>query len=47
MYEQPQGLWAYGYWTNGGHWSTCEARMIMAYYRLDHQATPRARCGRS
>ena len=37
MYEKPQGLWAYGYWTNGGHWSTCEARMIMGYYRLGHQ----------
>jgi hypothetical protein len=34
MYEQPQGLWEFGRWVNGGHWSTCEARMIMAYYRL-------------
>ncbi len=34
MYEAPQGLWAYGTWVNGGHWSTCEARMILAYYRL-------------
>ncbi len=36
MYEKPAGLWAYGTWVNGGHWSTCEARMILAYYRLGH-----------
>lgn len=35
MYEKPEGLWAYGTWVNGGHWSTCEARMLLAYYRLD------------
>jgi len=34
MYEKPEGLWEFGRWVNGGHWSTCEARMIMAYYRL-------------
>jgi len=39
MYEQPEGegfekLWSYGAWVNGGHWSTCEARMILAYYRV-------------
>jgi hypothetical protein len=34
MYEQPKGLWEFGRWVNGGHWSTCEARMILAYYRL-------------
>src|SRR5208282_2349388 len=34
MYEKPQGLWRFGEWVNGGDWSTCEARMIMAYYRL-------------
>ena len=34
MYEKPEGLWAYGTWVNGGHWSTCEARMVLAYYRL-------------
>ena len=34
MYEQPKGLWGFGTWVNGGHWSTCEARMIMGYYRL-------------
>ena len=27
-------LWQFGTWVNGGHWTTCEARMIMAYYRL-------------
>ena len=27
-------LWQHGTWVNGGHWSTCEARMIMGYYRL-------------
>jgi len=34
MYEAPKGLWRFGEWVNGGVWSTCEARMIMAYYRL-------------
>ena len=34
MYEAPQGLWRFGEWVNGGAWSTCEARMIMAYYRV-------------
>jgi hypothetical protein len=34
MYEKPEGLWAYGTWVNGGHWSTCEARMVLAYCRL-------------
>jgi hypothetical protein len=34
MYEKPQGLWRFGYWMNGGHWSTCEARMILGYYRV-------------
>ena len=34
MYEEPKGLWAFGTWVNGGHWSTCEARMILGYYRL-------------
>ncbi|MGQ9648774.1 MAG: hypothetical protein ACUVXJ_01540 [Phycisphaerae bacterium] len=36
MYEEPKGLWEFGRWVNGGHWSTCEARMIMTYYRLGH-----------
>jgi hypothetical protein len=34
MYEEPTGIWQYGTWVNGGNWSTCEARMILAYYRL-------------
>lgn len=34
MYEKPQGLWGFGTWVNGGHWSTCEARMVLGYYRL-------------
>jgi len=34
MYEAPVGIWRFGEWVNGGHWSTCEARMVMAYYRL-------------
>jgi len=33
MYERPEGIWAFGTWVNGGHWSTCEARMVLAYYR--------------
>jgi hypothetical protein len=35
MYEKAEGLWGYGTWVNGGHWSTCEARMVLAYYRLE------------
>lgn len=42
MYEQPKGLWAFGTWVNGGHWSTCEGRMIMAYYRLGKHEDVRA-----
>ena len=34
LYTEPKGLWEFGHWVNGGHWSTCEARMIMGYYRL-------------
>ena len=34
MYEPPRGLWGFGTWVNGGHWSTCEARMVMGYFRL-------------
>ncbi|MCX6624845.1 MAG: hypothetical protein NTY38_28055, partial [Acidobacteria bacterium] len=34
MYEEPKGLWRFGNWVNGGHWSTCEARMMLGYYRL-------------
>jgi hypothetical protein len=31
----PTGLWSYGEWVNGGVWTTCEARAIMAYYRVN------------
>ena len=34
MYTEPNGLWEFGRWVNGGHWTTCEARMILAYFRL-------------
>lgn len=34
MYEKAEGLWGYGTWVNGGHWSTCEARMVLGYCRL-------------
>ena len=35
MYEPPTSwLWQHGTWVNGGHWTTCEARMAMAYFRL-------------
>lgn len=34
MYEKPLGIWRFGEWVNGGEWSTCEARMILAYFRL-------------
>lgn len=35
MYTPPTNwLWKFGTWVNGGHWSTCEARMVMGYYRL-------------
>ncbi len=34
MYEELKGIWRFGEWVNGGAWSTCEARMIMGYYRL-------------
>lgn len=34
MYVEPKGLWEWGRWVNGGHWTTCEARMILAYFRL-------------
>jgi hypothetical protein len=33
-YTETTGLWRFGNWVNGGHWSTCEARMMLAYYRL-------------
>jgi len=28
------GLWQFGTWVDGGHWTTCEARMMLAYYRV-------------
>ncbi len=28
------GLWQFGTWVDGGHWTTCEARMMIAYYRV-------------
>lgn len=34
LYQEPTELFTFGRWVNGGHWSTCEARMIMGYYRL-------------
>jgi len=33
MYED-SGIFGFGIWVNGGHWSTCEGRMVMSYYRL-------------
>jgi len=33
MYEF-DGLFVYGKWINGGHWTTCEARMQLGYYRV-------------
>lgn len=33
MYET-SGLFAYGVWVNGGHWTTAEARMMMGYARV-------------
>lgn len=33
MYKEAE-LWGFGNWVDGGHWSTCEARMILGYYKL-------------
>ncbi len=33
-HEKLGGIWKFGHWVNGGHWTTCEARMMMAYSRL-------------
>lgn len=42
MYET-DGFFQWGTWVNGGHWSTCEARMIMSYYRLgEHEDARRS-----
>ncbi len=27
-------LWKHGTWVNGGHWTTCEGRMILGYFRV-------------
>ena len=43
MYRSPSGMFRFGHWVNGGHWSTCEARMIMGYYRVgQHDDAQRA-----
>jgi hypothetical protein len=35
MYEPPTSwLWQFGTWVNGGHWTTCEGRMMLGYYRV-------------
>ncbi len=41
MYHPLTGIWKFGHWVNGGHWTTCEARMMMGYARLalDYVAT--------
>ena len=41
LYVEPRGLWEFGRWVNGGHWTTCEARMILAYFRLGQYADAR------
>ena len=33
MYDTA-GLFTFGEWVNGGHWTTCEARMQLGYYRV-------------
>ncbi len=33
MYESG-GIFQFGWWVNGGAWPTCEARMMMGYYRV-------------
>lgn len=33
MYDT-KGLFVFGRWINGGHWTTCEARMQLGYYRV-------------
>ena len=34
MYDTT-GLFTFGTWVNGGHWTTCEARMQIGYYRVN------------
>jgi hypothetical protein len=32
-YDNSSYLWSFGTWVNGGEWATCEARMMLAYFR--------------
>jgi len=32
-YDDSSWLWSFGTWVNGGEWATCEARMMLAYFR--------------
>ncbi len=41
MYTEPTGLWQFGTWVNGGHWTTCEARMLLADLRMGGYAAAR------
>jgi hypothetical protein len=41
LYTEPTGLWQFGTWVNGGHWTTCEARMILADLRMGGYAAAR------
>lgn len=41
MYAEPTGLWQFGTWVNGGHWTTCEARMLLADLRMGGYAAAR------
>ncbi|MGI8906005.1 MAG: hypothetical protein ACR2IE_05885 [Candidatus Sumerlaeaceae bacterium] len=41
MYTTSENIWTFGTWVNGGHWSTCEARMVLAYYRTGRFADAR------
>lgn len=36
--DQLDGDYGFGNWVNGGHWSTSEARMMLAYYRVGRHA---------
>lgn len=36
--DQLDGDYGFGNWVNGGHWSTSEARMLLAYYRVGRHA---------
>ncbi len=41
-HDKISGIWKFGKWVNGGVWSTCEARMILGYYRLGKHEDIRA-----